>query len=210
MRRSVQALSASEEQVCARARNPRLQRLSYQESLDYAVHDYDNAEAKLQALYTVTATDAQYAANKYNPLLDEARAGGDHTTGTSGMKPLPSEELKRQRKEWEATQQYQQEQQAQHDAAVVRWRQREEKKEPMLAKVGLAPEKRTQSMQAWYAGYSAKAGPVRTALASYTSLRRAPPSRSSRRSARTCWRRLRPSSLIPRCSTCRTPRRPRC
>ncbi|PYQ63120.1 MAG: hypothetical protein DMF53_11190, partial [Acidobacteria bacterium] len=179
---AVQSLSASEEQVCGRARNPRLGRLNYQEGLDYAVHDYDKAEAKLQALYTVTATDAQFAANKYNPLLDEARAGTDRSTGSSAMKPLPPEELRRQRKEWEATQQYQQEQQAQHDAAVVRWRQREEGKEPILGKVGLAPaeeakrnlspEKRAQSMRVWYAGYTGKVGPVRTALASYMSLRR--------------------------------------
>jgi len=179
---AVQSLSAGEEQVCARARNPRPGRLNYQESLDYAVHDYDNAEAKLQALYTVTATDAQFAANKYNPLLDEARAGNDHTVGTSAIKPLSPQELRRQRKEWEATQQYQQEQQAQHDAAVVRWRQREEGKEPVLGKIGLAPaeaakqslspEKREQSMQVWYSGYRGKVGPVRTALASYMSVRR--------------------------------------
>lgn len=184
---AVQSLFASEEQVCARARNPRPTRLNYQESLDLAVHDYDGTEARLQALYTVTATDAQYAANKYNPLLDEARnGGGDHSTGASAMKKsLSPEALSRQRKEWEATQQYQQEQQAQHDAAVVRWRQREEKKEPMLGKIGMAPaeeakqslspEKRAQSMQTWYAGYSGKVGPVRTALASYLSLRRGSP-----------------------------------
>ena len=181
---AVQALSAGEEQVCSRARHAQPGRLNYQESLDYAVHDYDKAEAKLQAVYTVSATDAQFASNKYNPLLDEARAGADRTGGSS-MRPLSPEELKRQRKEWEATQQYQQEQQAQHDAAVVRWRQRDEKKEPVLAKIGVAPEvaakqslspeKRAQSMQAWYAGYSGKAGPVRTALASYMSLRRKSP-----------------------------------
>jgi hypothetical protein len=178
---AVQALSAGEEQVCSRARHAQPGRLNYQESLDYAVHDYNNAEAKLQALYTVSATDAQFASNKYNPLLDEARAGADRTGGAS-MRPLSPEELKRQRKEWEATQQYQQEQQAQHDAAVVRWRQREEKKEPLLAKVGVAPEiaakqglspeKRAQSMQSWYAGYSGKVGAVRTAFASYMSIRR--------------------------------------
>jgi len=179
---AVQSLFASEEQVCSRARNPRPTRLNYQESLDYAVHDYDNAEAKLQAVYTVTATDAQYAANKYNPLLDEARGGAGHAPGASGMKSLSPEELRRQRKEWEATQQYQQEQQSQHDAAVVRWRQREEKNEPIVGKIGLAPaeeakrslspEKRAQSMQSWYAGYSGKVGPVRTALANYMSVRK--------------------------------------
>jgi hypothetical protein len=181
---AVRSLFSSEEQVCARARNPRPSRLNYQESVDYAVHDYDNAEAKLQALYTVSATDAQFALNKYNPLLNEARAGADGHEG-SAMRPLSPEELRRQRKEWEATQDYQQQQQAQHDAAVVRWRQREEGKEPILEKIGTAPalaakqsmppEKRAQSMQAWYAGYSGKVGPVRTALASYLSLRRASP-----------------------------------
>jgi uncharacterized membrane protein YccC len=181
---AVQALFSSQEQVCSRVRNARPTRLNYQEALDYAVHDYDNAEAKLQAVYTVSATDAQYASNKYKPLLDEARAGNDSTAGASAMKPLSPEELRRQRKEWEATQKYQQEQQAQHDAAVARWRQREEKNEPMLGRIGtapdmaarqsLSPERRAQSMQAWYAGYSGKVGPVRTALASYLSLRRGP------------------------------------
>ncbi|HEY3570585.1 MAG TPA: hypothetical protein VGP73_21825 [Thermoanaerobaculia bacterium] len=181
---AIQSLLNSEEQVCARARNPQPSRLRYQESLDYAVHDYNNAEAKLQAVYTVTATDAQYATNKYNPLLDEARAGADRSTG-SGMRQLSPEELKKQRKEWEATQAYQQEQQAQHDAAVVRWRQREEGKEPVLAKVGsapslaakenLSPEQRAQSMQTWYAGYTGKAGPARAAFATYLSVRRGSP-----------------------------------
>ncbi|MFL6231892.1 MAG: hypothetical protein ACJ76N_02040 [Thermoanaerobaculia bacterium] len=181
---AVQSLYASQEQVCSRARNSRPSRRNYQESLDYAVHDYDNAEAKLQAVYTVSATDAQFALSKYNPLLNEARAGTDSHAGLA-MRPLSPEELRRQRKEWEATQDYQQQQQAQHDAAVVRWRQREEGKEPILEKIGTAPElaakqsmppeKRAQSMQAWYAGYTGKVGPVRTALASYMGLRRGSP-----------------------------------
>jgi hypothetical protein len=181
---AVQSLYASQEQVCSRARNPRPSRRNYQESIDYAVHDYDNDEAKLQAVYTVSATDAQFALNKYNPLLNEARAGADSHAG-SAMRSLSPEELRRQRKEWESTQDYQQQQQAQHDAAVVRWRQREEGKEPVLEKIGTAPElaakqsmppeKRAQSMQAWYTGYSGKVGPVRTALASYMSLRRSSP-----------------------------------
>src|SRR3954451_1797691 len=179
---AVQSLFASEEQACSRARSPRPTRLNYQESLDYAVHDYDSAEAKLQAVYTVTATDAQYAANKYNPLLDEARAGTDHTTGTSAMKPLSPEKLRRQRKEWEPTQQYQQAQQSQHDAAVVRWRQREGKNEPMVGKIGLAPAEearrelspgeRGAAVEGWVARYSGEVGPVRTAFAKYMSLRK--------------------------------------
>ena len=74
------------------------------------------------------------------------------------MRPLTPDQLREQRREWEATQELQQQQQAQHDAAVVRWRQREEGKTPMLAKVGVSPElaakenlspqKRQQTMQA--------------------------------------------------------------
>jgi hypothetical protein len=179
---AVQSLFTSEEQVCSRARNPRPTRLNYQESLDYATHDYDSAEARLQGLYTVSATDAQFATNKYNPLLDEARAGSDpHAAKAS----LSSEDLRSQRKEWEATQKYQQEQQAQHDAAVVRWRQREDKKEPLLGQVdvdpevaaerSMSPEKREQGVRSWYAGYTAKIGPVRTALSNYMGIRRGAP-----------------------------------
>jgi hypothetical protein len=181
---AVQALFAGEEQVCSRARNPRPTRLSYQESLDYAVHDYENAATKLQTLYTVSSTDAQYALNKYSPLLDEARNGTDRQASASPMRALSPDELRRQRKEWESTQDYQSQQQAQHDAAVVRWRQREDKKEPPLGKIGVAPEvaarqnmspeKRAQTMQAWYSHYSGKVGPVRAALASYMSVRRGP------------------------------------
>ncbi len=182
---AVESLFASEEQVCTRARNPRPKRLDYQASLDYAVHDYDNAEARLQGLYTVSATDAQFAANKYNPLLDEARAGADPRAGGSSLRSLPPEELQRRRKEWESAQAAQQEQQAQQDAAVVPWRQREDKKEPALekisvapevaAKMSLSPEKRAQGIRSWYNGYLTKAGAVRTALVSYMSLRRSSP-----------------------------------
>jgi hypothetical protein len=179
---AVQALYASQGQVCSRARNPRPFRLGYRENVDSAVHDYDGAEAKLRELYTVSPTDAQFARNKYNPLLDEARNGTERRAGSPAMRPLSPEELQRQRKEWESAQDYQQQQQAQHDAAVVRWRQREEKKEPLLGKLGVAPEvearqslspeKRAQTMQSWYSHYAGKIGPVRAALASYMSLRR--------------------------------------
>lgn len=176
---AVQSLFASEEQVCARARSSRPTRLNYQESLDYVTHDYDNAEARLQGLYTVSATDAQFATNKYNPLLDEARAGTVPQASSASLSP---EELRSQHKEWEATQKYQQEQQAQHDSAVARWRQREDRKESPLAKVDVSPElaaqrnmsheKREQTVHSWYAGYTAKIGPVRTALSTYMSIRR--------------------------------------
>jgi hypothetical protein len=180
---AVQALSSSEEQVCQRVRNAKSSRSSYQESLDYGVHDYDAAEAKLQPLYTVNATDSQFALSKYKPILDQVRASTDRHTDNP-MRPLAPEQLRKQRKEWEATQELQQRQQADHDAAVTRWRQREEGKTPILAKVGVAPElaakeslspeKRQQTMQTWYARYSGRVAPVHTALSTYKGVLRGP------------------------------------
>lgn len=178
---AVQALSTSQQQVCTRIRNARSSQASYQDNLDYAVRDYDNAEAKLQTLYTVNATDAQFALSKFNPLLDQARAAVDRHPNDP-LRSLTSDQVRKQRKEWEATQELQQQQQAEHDAAVLRWRQRQEGKMPILAKVGVAPElaakqnlppeKRQQTMQSWNAHYAGKVAPVREALANYMSLRR--------------------------------------
>lgn len=180
---AVQALLNSEEQVCQRIRGARSTRANYQENLDYVVRDYDAAEAKLQLVYTVNATDSQFALGKYKPILDQVSASADHHSGNP-MRPLTPDQLREERREWEATQELLQQQQAQHDAAVVRWRQREEGKTPIMAKIGdapelaakenLSPEKRQQTMQAWYAGYTSKAAPIRAALASFMSNRRGP------------------------------------
>jgi hypothetical protein len=178
---AVRALSISQDQVCQRARNSRPSKLNYQENLDFAVHDYDTTQAKLDALYTVSATDSQFALSKFNPMLDEARNGTDHPT-SSPIRKMTPDQLSQQRKEWEASQELQQQQQTEHDAAVVRWRQRQEGKTPILGKVGVAPdlaaknslppEKKKQSMESWSSHYASKVAPVRTALASYMGLRR--------------------------------------
>jgi hypothetical protein len=178
---AVRALSISQDQVCQRARNSRPSKLNYQENLDFAVHDYDTTQAKLDALYTVSATDSQFALSKFNPMLDEARNGTGRPK-SSPIRKMTPDQLSQQRKEWEASQELQQQQQAEHDAAVVRWRQRQEGKTPILGKVGmapdlaaknsLAPEKKKQSMESWSAHYAGKVAPVRTAFASYMSLRR--------------------------------------
>jgi hypothetical protein len=180
---AVKDLLNNEEQLCQRIRGTRPTRSSYQDNLDYAVRDYDAAEAKLQLLYTVNATDTQFALGKYKPMLDQVSASADRHSDNP-MRPLTPDQLREQRREWEATQELLQEQQAQHDAAVVRWRQREEGKTPLLAKVGdapelaakenLSPEKRQQMMQSWHAGYTSKAAPVRAAFASFMSNRRGP------------------------------------
>jgi hypothetical protein len=178
---AVRNLSISQDQVCQRVRNARPSRLNYQENLDYAVHDYDTAEAKLETLYTVSPTDTQFALSKFNPLLDEARNGTDHHAASPIRKMTP-DQLQQQRKEWDASQELQQQQQADHDAAVVRWRQRQEGKTPILTKVGVAPdlaaknslppEKKQQTMESWSARYAGKVAPVHSALASYMNIRR--------------------------------------
>jgi hypothetical protein len=178
---AVRTLSLNQDQVCQRARSARSTRLNYQESLDSAVHDFDTAAAKLETLYAVSATDTQFALSKFNPLLDEARNGTDHQAA-SPIKKMSPDQLSQQRKEWEASQELQQQQQAEHDAAVVRWRQRQEGKTPILGKVGAAPdlqaksslppEKKRQTMQSWSSTYAARVAPVRSALNSYLSLRR--------------------------------------
>jgi len=181
---AVKDLLNNEEQLCQRIRGARPTRASYQDNLDYAVRDYDAAEAKLQLLYTVNATDSQFALSKYKPILDQVSASADRHSDGSPMRALTPDQLREQRREWEATQELLQQQQAQHDAAVVRWRQREEGKTPLLAKVGdapelaakenLSPEKRQQTMQTWHAGYASKIAPVHTAFASFMSNRRGP------------------------------------
>jgi hypothetical protein len=182
---AVQALFDSEEQVCQRIRNARPTRANYQENLDYVVRDYDASEARLQLLYTVNATDLQFALGKYKPILDQVSASTNRHSDRP-MRPLTPDQLREERREWEATQELMQQQQAQHDAAVARWRQREEGKTPLMAKVGVAPElaakenvspeKRHQTMQTWHAGYNGKAAPVRAAFASFMSNRRGPDS----------------------------------
>lgn len=179
---AVRILSVDQEQVCQRVRNPRPTPASYQESLDSAVHDYDTAAAKLATLYTVSATDTQFALSKFNPLLEEARNSTDRRATTSSTPKMTPDQLSQQRKEWDASQELQQQQQAEHDAAVVRWRQRQDGKTPILTRVGvapelaakssLAPEKRQQTMEAWSSRYAGKVAPVRAALTSYLNIRR--------------------------------------
>jgi hypothetical protein len=171
---AVRILSVDQDQVCQRVRNPRPTPTSYQESLDSAVHDYDTAAAKLATLYTVSATDTQFALSKFNPLLEEARNGTDRRAPTSSTRKMTPDQLSQQRKEWDASQELQQQQQAEHDAAVVRWRQRQDGKTPILTPVGVArhEQKNQQTMESWSSRYAGKVAPVRAALASYLNIRR--------------------------------------
>jgi hypothetical protein len=171
---AVRILSVDQEQVCQRVRNLRPTQAGYQEGLDSAVHDYDTAAAKLATLYTVSATDSQFALSKFNPLLEEARNGANRGAATSSTRKMTPEQLSQQRKEWDASQELQQQQQAEHDAAVIRWRQRQDGKTPILTPVGIArhEQKNQQTMESWSSRYASKVAPVREALTSYLNIRR--------------------------------------
>jgi hypothetical protein len=184
---AVQALLSAEEQLCQRARTGRPSSANYQENIDFALRSYNTAEAKLQGLYALKPTDAQFALRKYSAELDSVRyqaiAKQDRKRDRNRGPVLSKEEYQRERQEWEAVQAMQEQQQAQHEEAVKRWREREAENDrgalrkagpgPEAAKIQMSPEQRGQSMQSWYADYKRKVEPVHAALGSYVQLRRA-------------------------------------
>ncbi|HEV2846508.1 MAG TPA: hypothetical protein VG477_16760, partial [Thermoanaerobaculia bacterium] len=100
---------------------------------------------------------------------------------------LTAEEYADERAEWEAAQELQTAQQAEHQIAVTRWREEKETEErEEKAKVGFAPdyakqlqetpETRQQKLQSWYPSYEVRATPVKQALAYYVEVRRGPAS----------------------------------
>lgn len=169
---AIDKLFRSQEQVCERARTARPKRKSFQENLDYAVHGYEEARAKLEALYPLSDADVQFARHKLDPLLEAARANA-----ANQGRPSP-EQLAREQRDYAADQEFQARQQAEHEAAVSRWRQREEAgkgaAQQDVARVqGQQPEQMQQAMRSWYAAYAGKAKPVKTALGNYLSVRQA-------------------------------------
>jgi len=180
---AIQALLRAEEQVCLQARTARPSTTNFSENFGYVVRGYEDAQSKLAALYTVGDADAQFARHKFDPLLQQARVTAP-ARAESGMRRVSTEEYDRQRREWAAAQEFQTRQQAEHDAAVSRWRERAQgEKTARLGKVGAAadlletgrsPEQLQQTVQAWHATYTGKVAPVRAALASYLSVRQGP------------------------------------
>jgi hypothetical protein len=181
--RAVEDLFETQKTVCKAARTPRSTKLDFQDSLKYAVNDYVAARDKLAALYTVPDADAQFARHKFSPLLDEARASAPRPEPAAGVRVASAKQYDQERAEWEKAQEYQARQQAEHEAAVSRWRTREETdkngaRQPLVGLASAASpqpaqvQQTMQTMQSWYAGYSGKVQPVRAALASYLEVRR--------------------------------------
>lgn len=179
---AVDALNRAQEEICDRAVQRDSSAWTYEKNRRRAIESFASAEAKLEALYQVSATDLQFAMRKYSPLLEQARSEARRRDAGPA---LTAEEYAEQQAEWEAVQELQTVQQAEHDVAVSRWREERESEETReKAKVGFAPdyarqlqetpENRQQAFNAWYPSYSARATPVKQALAHYVNVRRGP------------------------------------
>jgi hypothetical protein len=177
---AIQSLQHAEEELCQRARNARPSAANLKENLDYAVQGYKAARARLAPLYTVGETDAQYARHRFDSLLEAARAAAP-TGVAAGATQLTGEKYEQQRQEYAAAQDFQTRQEAEHAAAVSRWREREEgdKADRQRAKAaldrtpaqGTTPEQLQQSLRTWSTSYAAKSAPVKAALADYMTVR---------------------------------------
>lgn len=180
--KAVEDLLAGQKRVCTAARTGSYTPLEYQDKLKYATNEYLEARDKLAALYTVPDADAQFARRKFSPQLEEARASARPAEPESPVRVASAEQYDRERQEWEKTQEYQARQQAEHDAAVDRWRAREEdgegKRQPLVGTVTASSAQAArspQTAQAWNTAYAARVTPVRTALESYLEVRRGEP-----------------------------------
>ncbi|HEX4959704.1 MAG TPA: hypothetical protein VF173_02610 [Thermoanaerobaculia bacterium] len=173
---AIAALSGAHDQVCLSIRQPR-RSVQYRGTLDFAETAYRNAEEKLLPLYAVSATDAQFALHKYGPRLDAARAGVRERNRQAPV--IPAKDYERDQREWQASQQVQTQEQIEHETALKKWYgKRDDTPQESMPKLGVvakptpSPEERAQAMKTWHAGYSAKAGTVKSALAAYLRLRK--------------------------------------
>jgi hypothetical protein len=177
---AIDGLQHAEEELCQRARSARPSAANLKENLDYAVQGYKAAQAKLAPLYTVGETDAQYARHQFDSVLEAARAAAPSDVAAGAAK-VTGEKYEQQRQEYAAAQDFQTRQEAEHAAAVSRWREREEgdKAERQRAKAsldrapsqGTTPEQLQRSLRTWSASYGAKSAPVKAALADYMTVR---------------------------------------
>ncbi|MFY9823706.1 MAG: hypothetical protein WAM82_20155 [Thermoanaerobaculia bacterium] len=174
--KAVDALSGAQDQVCLAARQPR--RLAqYRGTLDFAENSYRAAEEKLLPLYAVSATDTQFALHKYGSNLAAARVASRRQNRPAAA--LPAKDYDRDQREWQSVQQVQSQTENEHEAALNKWYRKRDKPEEAIPRVKAvekpppSPEDQARAMRTWYSGYTAKVGPVKSALASYLRLRKA-------------------------------------
>lgn len=148
-----------------------------QDGLNAALRGWDGARSKLAALYTVSDVDAQFARHKYGPMLEQARTGAQAPT-EDRLASMSPEERARERREWDAVQERQERDLAEHRGAVNRWREQgAEAAAGPLPKLGmqpgtaprpaLTPEALQPKMKTWHVAYSGRTAPARAALSRY-------------------------------------------
>jgi hypothetical protein len=140
---------------------------------------YREAEQTLQPLFTPSETDTRFALHKYSSRLDDARAAA---RAQKQQAVAPSRDYESDQREWQAAQELQAQQQAEHEAALNNWQQRKrDEPQDTLQKVSvtvrprqeLSPEQKAQAMMDWHAGYKTKVAPVKAALSNYLRLKAA-------------------------------------
>ncbi|HSS75696.1 MAG TPA: hypothetical protein VLV54_03035 [Thermoanaerobaculia bacterium] len=170
---AVEALSGAHDQVCLAVRQPR-RSAQYRGTLDFAENGYRAAEEKLRPLYTVSATDTQFALHKYGTSLEEARIASRRR---NRPEVRPVKDYDRDKQEWKAVQQVQSQTEVEHEAALNNWYRKRDKPQESMPKLGvvekapLSPEEQAQAMKAWHSGYTAKVEAVKAALSNYLRLR---------------------------------------
>ena len=177
MAAAIAALAMAHEQVCLAMRQPALSE-EYQVNLGTAMDAYREAEQTLQPLYTPSETDTRFALHKYSSRLDDARAAAHERKQQAAA---PTRDYESEQREWQAAQELQAQQQAEHEAALNNWQRKRDEPQETLQKVSvtvrprqeLSPEQKAKAMMDWHAGYKAKVAPVKAALSNYLRLKAA-------------------------------------
>ena len=174
---AVRDLLQAGQEVCRGARTVVDTSARLQDGLNAGLRGWDGACTKLAALYTVSDVDAQFARHKYGPLLEQARTGAQ-APPENRLASMSPEERARERREWDAVQQRQERDVAEHRDAVNRWREQgADAAAAPLPKLGMqpgaaprptvAPEALQPKMKTWHVSYSGRSAPVRAALSRY-------------------------------------------
>jgi hypothetical protein len=177
MATAIAALAMAQEQVCLTMRQPALS-AQYQGNLDASVNLYSDAAQTLMPLFTPSETDTQFALHKYSSRLDDARAAA---RARNQQAAAPTQDYESEQREWQAAQELQAQQQAEHETALNNWQRKRDEPQDTLQKVSvtmrprqeLSPEQKAQAMMDWHAGYKAKVAPVKAALSNYLRLKAA-------------------------------------
>jgi hypothetical protein len=180
---AVGELASAQRVICIRAGETMPAAASYENQISKAVYDYESALAAVELRFSLSPGDQALAVARYRATTEEAADRVRRTVERAEewrkkeepelavLSHKTTEELARERREWEEHQKIAAEKEAAHQAALEQWRHERAGKEesappPQVATPGVAPVT-TEGMRSWHASYAPKAAPVRSALARY-------------------------------------------